>query len=98
MLDGRVHPFADLTEQPFQVIDVHRSSDPHILRYHAVTSDPIGSPTIARLMLPGVVRLKTTIGRRLSMQSEMAVASITFSPCSSTCRYEILSKRVASVF
>ena len=47
---------------------------------HAVTTDPTGSPAIARLMFPGVSRLKTTIGRRLSMQSEMAVASITFRP------------------
>ena len=48
--------------------------------------DPIASPEIARLMLPGVRRLKTTIGRRLSMHSEMAVASITFKPCSRTWR------------
>ena len=47
-------------------------------------------------MLPGVSRLKTTIGRRLSMQREMAVASITFNLCSSTWRYEIRSKRVAA--
>ena len=30
------------------------------------------------------------------MQSEMAVASITFRPCSSTCRYEMRSNRVAA--
>ena len=34
----------------------------------------------ARRMLPGVRRLKTTIGSLLSMQSEIAVASITFRP------------------
>ena len=28
-----------------------------------MTSDPIGSPLMARLMLPGVRRLKTTIGK-----------------------------------
>src|SRR3954470_19623544 len=58
---------------------------------YAVTSEPIGSPLIARLMLPGVRRLNTTIGRRLSMHSEIAVASITLRPRSRTCRYEIRS-------
>jgi hypothetical protein len=38
--------------------------------------------------------LKTTIGSRLSMHSEIAVASITLRPCSSTCRYEM--RRTAS--
>ena len=41
---------------------------------------------MARVMLPGVRRLKTTIGSLLSMHSEIAVASITFRPCSSTWR------------
>src|SRR2546428_12660442 len=62
---------------------------------HAVTTDPTGSPAMARLMLPGRSRLKTTIGRRLSMQREIAVASITLRPCSSTCREESRSKREA---
>ena len=52
----------------------------------AVTSDPTGSPMMARLMLPGLRRLKTTIGSLLSMHSEIAVVSITFRPCSSTFR------------
>ena len=91
VLERRVHPLVDFREQPLQVVDVHRvsvspatalQSDP----VTAVTSEPIGSPAIARLMLPGVRRLNTTIGSWLSMHSEMAVASITFSPCSSTCR------------
>ena len=41
---------------------------------------------MARLMLPAVSRLNTTIGSRLSMHSEIAVASITFRPRSSTFR------------
>ena len=35
--------------------------------------------------------MKTTIGSRLSMHREMAVASITLSPCSRTWRYEMRS-------
>ncbi len=50
---------------------------------------------MTRRRLPGVRRLKTTIGSLLSMQSEMAVASITLRPCSSTFRYEISANFVA---
>ena len=92
VLERRLHPLVDFGEQPFQIVDIHRRLSLRIV--YAVTSDPIGSPMIARLMLPGVRRLKTTIGSRLSMHSEIAVASITFRPCSSTCRYEMRSKRV----
>src|SRR5262249_52458805 len=105
-IDPRLHALGHFGVQPFKVTHVHwwlrlegsREACCRANVGYAVTSDPIGSPVIARLMLPGVRRLKTTIGRRLSMQSEMAVASITFSPCSSTWRYEIRSKRVALAF
>src|SRR6187399_3150369 len=41
-------------------------------------------------MLPAARMSNTTIGSALSMQSEMAVASMTRSCRSSTCRYEML--------
>ena len=56
---------------------------------------PTGSPMMTRRRLPGVRRLNTTIGSLLSMQSEMAVASMTLRPRSSTFRYEISSNFVA---
>ena len=56
---------------------------------------PIGSPNTTRRMLPACRRLKTTIGSLLSMQSEIAVASMTFSCRSSTWRYEIFVYFVA---
>src|SRR5439155_1684574 len=37
---------------------------------HSLTTVPIGSPQMARLMLPGWKRLKTMIGILLSMHSE----------------------------
>src|SRR5947207_1741958 len=41
------------------------------------TIEPTGSPRTMRRMFPGRVRSKTTIGSAFSMQSEMAVVSIT---------------------
>ena len=92
VLERHVHPLVDFRVQAFQIVDIHRLTlKSRILRsfkfeLQAVTNDPTGSPMMARLMLPGVRRLNTTIGSRLSMHSEMAVASITLRPCSSTCR------------
>ena len=48
---------------------------------YALTSEPIFSPVTTFLMFPRSFRLKTMIGRLLSLQSEIAVESITFSPC-----------------
>ena len=45
-----------------------------------LTSVPIFSPRTARTMLPCPMRSKTTMGRVLSMQRLMAVASMTFRP------------------
>ena len=44
---------------------------------YALTVVPTGSPMTTCRMLPGAGRLNTTIGSPLSMQSEMAVVSIT---------------------
>src|ERR1051326_4310072 len=52
----------------------------HGRRHPGWTSFPIRSPQTAFLMLPGWRRLKTKIGRRLSMQSEIAVESMTLRP------------------
>ena len=49
-----------------------------------VASLSIPEPAMTRRRLPAVRRLNTTIGSLLSMHSEIAVASITLSPCSST--------------
>src|SRR5262249_6273761 len=54
--------------------------------HYAVTVVPTVSPITTRRRLPGVRRLKTTIGSLLSMHREIAVASITLSPCSRTLR------------
>ena len=78
MIDVPVHPFLHFAEQALQVVDVH------MLPRYAVTVVPTASPAITRRRLPAVRRLKTTIGSLLSMHREMAVASITLSPCSST--------------
>src|SRR5262249_23698836 len=43
------------------------------------TSVPMRAPVTACLMFPGCIMLKTRIGSPLSMQSEMAVASMTWS-------------------
>jgi hypothetical protein len=56
-----------------------------------LTSVPILSPATARAMLPSARRLNTMIGIALSMQRLKAVASATFSPCSSASRCEISS-------
>ena len=53
----------------------------------ADTIEPTGSPLTIRRMLPGRVRSKTTMGSLLSMQSEIAVVSITSSPRFSTSMY-----------
>ena len=50
---------------------------------------------MARVMLPGVRRLKTTIGSLLSMHSEIAVVSITRRRRSRTCRCVMVSYLVA---
>ena len=86
-LDAGVHPCLDFREEALEVVDVHRvSSRRGTGRDQAETVDPIGSPSTARRRLPGVRRLNTRMGRRLSMQREIAVASITCSRRSSTCR------------
>ena len=58
-----------------------------IQRFNAVTVEPTRSPTTTRFKFPGTFILKTTIGILLSMQSEIAVESITESPFCSTSRY-----------
>ena len=83
-----VHPLLDFREQPFESLTSMRS-EPASVGY-AVTVVPTASPITTRRMLPGVFRLKTTIGSLLSMHSEIAVASITCSRCCSTWRYEML--------
>src|SRR5215475_15282169 len=50
---------------------------------YALTIEPTRSPVTARLMLPGSVISKTRIGKLLSLQSEIAEASIT---ASSSCK------------
>src|SRR5262245_39734387 len=95
VLEGGSHALGDLAVQRFQVADVQRFSLLFGLGAYGLTTEPMGSPQIARLILPGVRRLNTTIGSRLSMQSEIAVASMTLSPCSSTWRYEMRSNRMA---
>src|SRR5215813_10787170 len=92
MFERRIHAAVDVAEKTLEVVGFHLRC---LFSAYAVTSEPTGSPTIARLMLPGVRGLNTTIGRRLSMQSEIAVASMTFKRCSRTWRYEIRSKREA---
>src|SRR4029077_7814729 len=52
----------------------------------APTSVPISSPRTTLSMLPGVSRLKTTIGTSLSMHRVNAVLSITSMPRLSTSR------------
>src|SRR5215471_5469105 len=47
---------------------------------YAETSDPIFSPVKTLRMFPRWFRLKMMMGRLLSLQSEMAVESITFRP------------------
>src|SRR5262249_7215454 len=47
---------------------------------YALTSDPTFSPMTTRRMLPCLFMLKTTMGRLLSRQRLMAVASITLRP------------------
>src|SRR5690242_6296912 len=81
VLDVAVHPLLDFAEQAFQIVDIHE-----VALAYAVTVVPTASPSTARRMLPGVRRLKTTIGSLLSMHREMAVASMTFSPRSRTLR------------
>jgi len=51
---------------------------------YALTSDPIFSPLTTFRMFPRSLRLKTMMGRLLSLHSEMAVKSITRSPSFST--------------
>src|SRR2546427_1893805 len=51
------------------------------------TTVPTSSPSTTRSMLPGVNRLKTTMGTSLSMQSVSAVLSMTSIPRFKTSRY-----------
>src|SRR6266516_3656545 len=59
------------------------------------TRVPIGSPNTARRMFPSSRRSKTMIGNLFSMQSETAVASITWYPSRSTSTYWRVSNRLA---
>ncbi len=52
--------------------------------HYALTNDPIFSPSTTRRILPRWFRLKTMMGRSLSLHSEMAVESITLRPCRRT--------------
>src|SRR3972149_5427890 len=65
--DGEIHFFLQLSENRL------------IHRFPPLTKVPIGSPETTRLMLPFSIILKTMIGTWLSMQSEMAVESMTLS-------------------
>src|SRR5207248_10402416 len=67
-LDRRVHTRVDVLEDLLHEL---------LLYADAVTTEPTGSPQTIRLMLPDRVRSKTTIGSLLSMQSEIAVVSMT---------------------
>src|SRR5262245_1589306 len=75
----RLHARLHVLEQGF----VHGA---HSLRgpASADTTEPTGSPITIRLMLPLRVRSNTTMGSLFSMQSEIAVVSITWSPRLST--------------
>src|SRR6267142_1872675 len=53
-------------------------------RFPPLTRVPIGSPETTRLMLPFSIKLKTIIGKLLSMHREMAVESMTLSSRFST--------------
>src|SRR5205085_2288175 len=88
VVDGLV----DAPLEIFQYVIGH-AHVPSLVRYaqavsFAPTTVPI-SPGVntARRMLPRPVRSKTTIGSLLSMQSEIAVESITFRRCLSTSMY-----------
>src|SRR5262249_60915034 len=59
------------------------------------TIEPTASPRTIRLMLPDRVRSKTMIGSLLSMQSEIAAASMTCKPRLRTSMEVIRSRRRA---
>src|SRR5690606_28001145 len=63
-LYGLIHPFPGVLQDLFDHV-----APPTVV--------PIFSPMHARKMLPGTSKLKTIIGMPLSMQSDVAVASIT---------------------
>src|SRR5258708_17113310 len=61
------------------VLPVQSDLSPLTLNY-ALTSEPIFSPSTTRRILPRWFRLKTMIGRLLSLHNEMAALAITFRP------------------
>jgi len=63
--------------EAFRALPEIESAEPD---YVASQAGTVGSPTSARLMLPGSITSKTMIGSRLSMQNVIAVESITLSP------------------
>ena len=67
MVQGDFHLAVEIVQNVFDHRDL-------LLQYTVV---PMSSPITARRMLPRFFRLKTMIGSVLSLQSEMAVASIT---------------------
>src|SRR5438067_9062202 len=82
---------SDVGELRAEVVDrlAHlrlRLSQDRVDHVAAPTSVPTSSPSTTRSMLPGVRRLKTTIGTSLSIQSVRAVLSITSMPRLSTSR------------
>src|ERR687892_496446 len=87
-LDGALHLMAGLLQRGLR----RHWPDPEW------TSVPIRSPRIARRMLPSSRKLNTMIGSPLSIQSEMAVASITCRPLLRTSMYSRSSNFVAPGF
>src|SRR5580700_12029399 len=69
------HAFASVFLQLFE----HASGS-----YSTVTAVPTSSPRTMRVRSPGLFRLKTRSGRRLSRHMTMAVASMTFRRSCST--------------
>ena len=92
----RVHALLRFGEETFEVVHVHTCQlqvvgpDRKLQAGFEPLLDPIGLPDALAhddpQEFPGVRRLYTMIGRRLSMQSEIAVASMTFSRRLSTSR------------
>src|SRR5258708_7992985 len=62
------------------VLPVQSDLSPLTLNY-ALTSEPIFSPSTTRRILPRWFRLKTMIGRLLSLHNEMAVEAISLWAC-----------------
>src|SRR5438270_3859208 len=74
----------DQTWISFVILRALRGSSFFVAKPYALTVDPIFSPSSTRRILPCWFRLKTMMGRLLSLHRLMAVESITFRPNFST--------------